>query len=179
MRTCARSGCNGAAVATLSYDRIALVAYLVDADDPESREPGDLCARHTAKLVLPRQWQLDDRRAGATPPATTTTTATETATEPTAEPVTPAKKLRVVKGAAAPAKPARAKKSRPAARQKWTAPEPSLFDSTSEPAAAVPAARDEPAPSEPVWMPRFADDGELESEVDDRTPLLRRAFGGH
>ena len=108
MRTCARSGCNGAAVATLSYDRIALVAYLVDADDPESREPGDLCARHTAKLVLPRQWQLDDRRAGAAPPATAATTTTE----PTAEPVTPAKKLRVVKGAAAPAKPARAKKSR-------------------------------------------------------------------
>src|SRR4051794_545939 len=67
MRICARSGCNSPATPTLSYDRIALVAYLVTADDPTARQPGDLCERHVARLVLPRQWQLDDRRAVSEP----------------------------------------------------------------------------------------------------------------
>jgi len=177
MRTCARSGCNSPAVATLSYDRIALIAYLVDAGDPSAREPGDLCERHTAKLVIPRQWELDDRRASAAPPAPETAPGGAAATDAAAK---PAKKLRVVKGdgAGTKPKPERAKKPRTAARAKWTAPEPSLFDSTAEPVAPVPVARDD-AETEPVWMPRFtADEGELEGVLDAKTPLLRRAFGG-
>jgi hypothetical protein len=161
MRICARSGCNSPATATLSYDRIALVAYLVDADDPTAREPGDLCERHVGRLVLPRQWQLDDRRAASAPAAASKSRA---------------KKLRVVRDESDTAKPApvatkpRPKRARAPKTQKWTQAEPSLFDSTAD-------APPRPVDAEPVWMPRFGPDTD-DDVLDAKTPLLRRAFGG-
>jgi hypothetical protein len=165
MRICARSGCNSPATATLSYDRIALVAYLVTANDPTTREPGDLCERHVARLVLPRQWELDDRRVTS-----------ESQAEP--KPAPRAKKLRVVPSeptAPAASKP-RPKRARTATKsQKWVGAGPSLFDST--PDAAPPRAVEDDVDVPPVWMPRFGP--ETDDEVlDAKTPLLRRAFGG-
>jgi hypothetical protein len=165
MRVCARSGCNSTATATLSYDRIALVAYLVTADDPTAREPGDLCERHVARLVLPRQWELDDRRAG---------------TQGAAKKPARAKKLRVVPSASEAATPrpaARPKRVRAAKPAKWNEVGPSLFDAPTE--AAAPTA---PAPT-PVddgghrYMPRFGPETD-DDVLDAKTPLLRRAFGG-
>jgi hypothetical protein len=171
MRICARSGCNSPAVATLSYDRIALIAYLVTAEDPTAREPGDLCERHVAKLVLPRQWQLDDRRAGAQPAP--------------AEP--PAKKLRVVRSDE-PAKPAarKATAERPKAKpkrartpkSKWVEVGPSLFDAPGTDTTAAPEATRDDTGEEPAWMPRFGPESDADEVLAAKTPLLRRAFGG-
>ncbi|HEX4493776.1 MAG TPA: DUF3499 family protein [Acidimicrobiia bacterium] len=165
MRICARSGCNSPATATLTYDRIALVAYLADADDPAAREPGDLCERHVARLVLPRQWQLDDRRAASTSAA---------ASKPRA------KKLRVVRDESQTAKSTpvatkpRPKRARATKAQKWTEVEPSLFDPPADSATAVTAAT---AAGDHLYMPRFGP--ETDDEVlEAKTPLLRRAFGG-
>jgi hypothetical protein len=178
MRVCARSGCNAPAAATLSYDRIALTAYLVTADDAAAREPGDLCERHVARLVLPRQWHLDDRR-------TTAASATDAV-----KPARPkrAKKLRVVPDAPAAEKPARTVSARSAAKRKWVEVGPSLFDASAEPAAAAaaaatPTAADTPVGAgdedHPAWMPRFGPDSEMDGVLDAKTPLLRRAFGSH
>jgi hypothetical protein len=177
MRVCARSGCNAPAAATLSYDRIALTAYLATADDTAPREPGDLCERHVAKLVLPRQWHLDDRRITAD--ATAVTDAVK-APRPKR-----AKKLRVVPDAPAPAKPERAVSTRSAAKRKWAEVGPSLFDATADAAtatsSAAPVTTDDAADddNDPAWMPRFGPDSEMEGVLDAKTPLLRRAFGSH
>jgi hypothetical protein len=193
MRTCARSGCSSPAVAILTYDREALIAYLSVADDPLARTPGDLCERHAGRLVLPRSWQLDDRRpprTGADPEPAPGEIATPgeiaapveitAADAPTTE--RPTKRLRAV--------PSRAR--RPTAprepRRKWAEVEPSLFDTpttdttaraATATAAAAPAAPEAVAEphGDPVWMPRFGPDNDLEDEVDASTPLLRRAFG--
>jgi Protein of unknown function (DUF3499) len=173
MRICARSGCNSPATATLSYDRIALVAYLVTADDPAAREPGDLCERHVGRLVLPRQWQLDDRRVPSAAHGA-----------PKAKAARP-KKLRVVPSAPETAEPApkpRPKRARAAKPAKWAEVGPSLFDAPAEPAAQPAAAletvdTDDAADTEPGWMPRFGPDTD-DDVLDAKTPLLRRAFGG-
>jgi Protein of unknown function (DUF3499) len=165
MRICARSGCNSPATATLTYDRIALVAYLATADDPAARQPGDLCERHVARLVLPREWQLDDRRGPTVREA-----------EPKRKPR--AKKLRVVPDGPDPAKPratAKPKRARAAKPAKWTEVGPSLFDTAAEPAPPIAAAAD--ADADPVWMPRFGPETD-DDVLDAKTPLLRRAFGG-
>ncbi len=166
-------------MAILTYDREALIAYLSVADDPLARTPGDLCERHAGRLVLPRSWQLDDRRpprpdAGSEPAAAEVAPPEATAGE------SPRKRLRAV--------PSRAR--RPATprepRRKWAAVEPSLFDSpATDTTAAAAGGAEAPVAAEavaepqadPVWMPRFGPDNDLEDEVDASTPLLRRAFG--
>jgi hypothetical protein len=177
MRTCARSGCSSPAVAILTYDREALIAYLSSVDDPASRAPGDLCARHLGRLVLPRSWQLDDRRERTAEP------------EVTRREPRPEKKLRAVPRAAVPrAKTPRTKtprtvtprpSRRAAPRPKWTEVGPSLFDAPAPDAVEPPAPHDPTAtPTSPAWMPRFGPDSELDGVLDAKTPLLRRAFGG-
>jgi hypothetical protein len=148
MRTCARSGCSSPAAAILTYDRTTQTAYLYTVDDPSSRAPGDLCERHLSRFVVPRGWQLIDRRAE--PPGVADREA----------------KPRVAKPRAV--KP-RVTKPRAVTPHKWAEVGPSLFDATAP-------ADSEPAPSEP-WMPRFGPDSELEGVLDAKTPLLRRAFG--
>jgi Protein of unknown function (DUF3499) len=172
MRICARSGCSSPAVAILTYDRDSQTAYLYSVDDPSTRTPGDLCERHLSRFVVPRSWHLDDRRDGAAPvdaahpeplravpePRATTTRATTT----------------------------RATTTRATTRRKWAAAEPSLFDAPATDAVAQRGdiadagapVTDEPAATEPVWMPRFGPDSELDGVLDAKTPLLRRAFGG-
>src|SRR6478752_4098776 len=65
MRICARSGCSSPAAAILTYDRATQTAYLYTVDDPDARSPGDLCERHLSRFVVPRSWQLVDRRVSA------------------------------------------------------------------------------------------------------------------
>ena len=152
MRICARSGCSSPAAAILTYDREAQIAYLSSVDDPSTRTPGDLCARHLARFVLPRSWHLDDRRdEQAVSPA------------PAPEPAVAPKRREKLRAVPSP-------ESRTTSRRKWAEVAPSLFD-TPEPEIAQDAA-------EPVWMPRFGPDSELDDVLDAKTPLLRRAFGG-
>jgi hypothetical protein len=61
-RTCARSGCNGVATATLTYDyqgQFAWLDRLLPEADPMTH---DLCDPHADGLSVPRGWQLEDRR---------------------------------------------------------------------------------------------------------------------
>jgi Protein of unknown function (DUF3499) len=158
MRVCARSDCSSPAAAILTYDRVAQTAYLFAVDDPTTRSPGDLCERHLQRLVLPRSWCLDDRR----------------------EPVARAGSA-LARTPRSTAKTARAKAGR-----KWAEVGPSLFDAPASEdateAASVSAmtavSSDEPESTEPVWMPHFGPDTELDDVLDAQTPLLRRAFGG-
>jgi hypothetical protein len=181
MRTCVRSGCNSPAAAILTYDREAQTAYLYAVDDPSTRTPGDLCDRHVGRLVLPRSWQLDDRRERAVEP------------EPAPAEVAPPKAKRPKKLRAVPTAAPRTAAPRRPSRQKWAAVGSSLFDAAASeggatrggvaaPVAAgvsdVSDTSDDAATTEPVWMPRFGPDSELEGVLDAKTPLLRRAFGG-
>jgi hypothetical protein len=162
MRVCARSDCSAPAAAILTYDRVAQTAYLFAVDDPTTRSPGDLCERHLRRLVLPRSWSLDDRREH-TVEAGTVHARTPRSTS---------------------------KAARTNAGRKWAEVGPSLFDSPAAAHARQVAAvaaitpitaveRDEgEASTEPAWMPHFGPDTELDGVLDDRTPLLRRAFGG-
>jgi hypothetical protein len=64
-RLCARPGCGTPAVATLRFHSTQREGFLVDLDDSSARVQGDLCTRHAESLVLPRGWELHDRRADA------------------------------------------------------------------------------------------------------------------
>src|SRR5258708_1391115 len=133
MRICARSGCSSPAAAILTYDRTTQTAYLSPIDDPSTRTPGDLCERHLRRFVVPRSWQLVDRRVAAP--------AAEVAPAPRAA------KPRV-------AKPRVATAHAPAKR-KWAEAGPSLFEAPASDAAA-------PDANDAAWMPRFGPDSELE-----------------
>jgi hypothetical protein len=154
MRICARSGCSSPAAAVLTYDRTTQTAYLSSVDDPSIRTPGDLCERHLNRFVLPRAWTLVDRRDDGA--------------------------LRSEPLRAVPVATPRVAATRRPATRKWVEAGPSLFDSTASDAAAASAIPGvvEAEPAEPVWMPRFGSDAELEGVLDAKTPLLRRAFGG-
>ena len=87
---------------------------------------------------------------------------------------------RRVGAVAPPAATAKARETdRAPTRRKWAAAGPSLFDvPVSDAVATAVPVTPEPAPSDPVWMPRFGPDSELDDVLDAKTPLLRRAFGG-
>ncbi len=69
-RRCARFGCNATATATFTFDSRAQIVFLDTPADGGARA-GELCGRHAAALQPPRGWQLEDRRSGAAPIATT------------------------------------------------------------------------------------------------------------
>ena len=176
MRPCARSGCSSPAVAILTYDREALIGYLVDADDASTRTPGDLCERHVGRLVLPRDWTLDDRRATKGLEADASEPASEAA--PVAKPRRV--KLRSVPTATSTTPGAKQKAPRAPARRKWAEVEPSLFDAPT-PEAPTPveaAVAAEPDDDDARYMPRFGPESDLDEVLDAKTPMLRRAFGG-
>ena len=171
MRVCARSDCSAPAAAILTYDRVRRRPTCIPSTIA-TRTPGDLCERHLRRLVLPRSWCLDDRRDTATqidtsvakpPPARKPVRARKPARKSPSE-----KKLRAVPAVPAP-------------RRKWAEAGPSLFDTADvaeiEEIDEPPGAPDADA-AEPVWMPRFGPDTELEEVIDANTPLLRHAFGG-
>jgi Protein of unknown function (DUF3499) len=160
MRICARSGCSSPAAAILTYDREAQIAYLYSVDDPSTRTPGDLCARHLARFVLPRHWQLDDRRDESGE------------VEPDAAPVPATKRRERLRAVPNP-------DAGTSSRRKWTEVVPSLFDApVNETVANTATDIEADEPTGPVWMPRFGPDSELDGVLDAKTPLLKRAFGG-
>lgn len=58
VRRCTRSGCSGAAVATLTYayaDLTAVVGPLASFAEPHSY---DLCEEHAERLTVPRGWEV-------------------------------------------------------------------------------------------------------------------------
>ena len=58
VRLCSRSGCDNAAVATLTYayaDSTAVVGPLATYSEPHSY---DLCEEHALKLTVPRGWEV-------------------------------------------------------------------------------------------------------------------------
>jgi len=61
-RTCARPGCNGAAVATLTYDYANRTAWVERLSHEPHPMTHDLCARHADGLSVPQGWHLEDRR---------------------------------------------------------------------------------------------------------------------
>ncbi|MST34544.1 DUF3499 family protein [Acidimicrobiaceae bacterium USS-CC1] len=67
--SCARPGCQGSAVAWLTYDYGAQQVWLDDRPGPAGDQWG-LCQGHAARLRVPRGWSQVDRRAGAIPPGT-------------------------------------------------------------------------------------------------------------
>lgn len=61
MRGCARPGCSGTAVATLTYDYATRTAWI----DPPGEAPLGawyICALHADGLTVPVGWGLHDRR---------------------------------------------------------------------------------------------------------------------
>src|SRR5579883_2278544 len=66
VRTCTRTGCGRAAVATLTYayaDLTAVVGPLASFSEPHSY---DLCEEHALRLTVPRGWEVL-RHAGEFP----------------------------------------------------------------------------------------------------------------
>jgi Protein of unknown function (DUF3499) len=58
VRTCSKTGCGGAAVATLTYayaDSTAVVGPLATFAEPHSY---DLCEQHAVRLTVPRGWEV-------------------------------------------------------------------------------------------------------------------------
>lgn len=61
-RRCARPLCRGEASATLTYD-YADASVRIDPASPTGHPMDhDLCADHADRLVVPRGWELEDRR---------------------------------------------------------------------------------------------------------------------
>ncbi|HET9071135.1 MAG TPA: DUF3499 family protein [Acidimicrobiales bacterium] len=67
--SCARPGCQGSAVAWLTYDYGAQQVWLDDRPGPAGDQWG-LCQGHAARLRVPRGWSQVDRRTGAGPSGT-------------------------------------------------------------------------------------------------------------
>ncbi|TCP49235.1 uncharacterized protein DUF3499 [Tamaricihabitans halophyticus] len=58
VRKCSRTGCQNAAVATLTYayaDSTAVVGPLATSSEPHSY---DLCAQHAGRLTVPKGWEV-------------------------------------------------------------------------------------------------------------------------
>jgi hypothetical protein len=163
-------------------------AWLVDLEESAARTQGDLCRRHAAALVLPRGWELHDER----------TTGPRLVEATVVEPAAPARRVRVRRRAARSepdAEPDQLPGFAPVVVQDEAEVEPAPeLEPEAEPEAeaepeteqvADPADDDEHAAGSRAVPAQFGtnDDGD-EEEVDDalntildaRTPLLRRAF---
>lgn len=71
MRRCARPGCPNRAVATLSYDYAAQVAWIEPLHTEAHPMVHDLCLAHADRLTPPRGWVRRDLRLEGTPFAST------------------------------------------------------------------------------------------------------------
>ena len=63
---CARPGCQGEAVAWLTYDYAGQRVWLDGEPGLEDGDQWGLCAAHAGRLSSPRGWTLIDRRLGQT-----------------------------------------------------------------------------------------------------------------
>lgn len=66
-KRCARPGCGGASIATLTYHYASRTVWL-DGAGVNTDAGWGLCATHAETLKVPVGWQLDDRRAAYTRP---------------------------------------------------------------------------------------------------------------
>ena len=154
-RTCARAGCNAPAVATLRFEPTERLAWLAELDESAARTQGDLCQRHAAALVLPRGWKLHDERVLLVEPAPGVGAQLP---EPAGEVADPIEQED---------EPVAPEYEAPAAVE----PEPPVA-ANGNATHTVPAqfgATDDDAIDEAVTE-------ELDTILDARTPLLRRAF---
>lgn len=76
-RLCVRPGCDRGAAARLTYDPVGCQVWLDDLGERIGRDT-EICMLHAQRLVVPRGWQLSDRREDQ--PAEATTTAATAAT---------------------------------------------------------------------------------------------------
>lgn len=68
LRQCSKTGCQGAAVATLTYvyaDQTAVLGPLATFAEPHTY---DLCATHAERLTVPRGWEVVRLPIDPTPP---------------------------------------------------------------------------------------------------------------
>jgi len=154
-RICARAGCNAPAVATLRFEPTERLAWIAELDESAARTQGDLCQRHAAALVLPRGWELHDERDLLVEAATDVG---EQLPEPAVEVADPIEQED---------EPAAPEDEGPAEVE----PEPARV-ANGNATRTVPAqfgATDDEAVDEAVTE-------DLDTILDARTPLLRRAF---
>lgn len=62
-RACSKPGCGWPAVATLGFDYEARTAWVGDLSAVEDPSAYDLCAVHSSRFKVPRDWSFTDSRA--------------------------------------------------------------------------------------------------------------------
>lgn len=62
-RACSKPGCGWPAVATLGFDYEARTAWVGDLSAVEDPSAYDLCAVHSGRFKVPRDWSFTDSRA--------------------------------------------------------------------------------------------------------------------
>lgn len=67
-RLCTRPGCGAPAAAALTFQYNLRVLWIDDLGQPEPHSI-DLCTRHADRMLPPRGWTGEDRRASARRPA--------------------------------------------------------------------------------------------------------------
>jgi hypothetical protein len=75
-RLCVRPGCDRGAAARLTYDPVGCQVWLDDLGERIGRDT-EICMLHAQRLVVPRGWQLSDRREDQPAEATTTAATAE------------------------------------------------------------------------------------------------------
>ena len=155
---CSRIGCDLPAVASVSFDAVNQLAWLDTV--VEARGAGFLCPGHVERLTAPRGWSLLDRRSPEAKlfvaPAATPTTAPES------------RAARAPKRARAP----RARHPKSAVAEATPAAARGAATRAADDDLELPF--DDPPAMPTAWSPRNLP--ALDEEIDDRTPLLARAF---
>lgn len=159
--SCSRIGCDSVAVASFSFDALNQLAWLDTV--VEARGAGFLCQHHAERLTPPLGWSLLDRRSPE--PKLFVAPAARSAAPTAAKPERAPKRTRASR--------ARHPKNPPAGDQEThglPAPEPAAGAATVGDELPF----DDPPPMPTVWSPRNLP--ALDEDIDDRTPLLARAF---
>jgi hypothetical protein len=157
--TCSRIGCDAVAVASFSFDALNQLAWLDTV--VEARGAGFLCQVHAERLTPPRGWSLLDRRS----PEPKLFVAPEVIPDSSDG----SKRERAPKRGRASR--ARHAKGAPASE---VADAPGANPATGQPSAEPELPFDAPPPMPTTWSPRNLP--ALDEDIDDRTPLLARAF---
>jgi hypothetical protein len=134
---------------TFSFDATNCVVWLDTIAEGGAPRAGDLCTRHADGMSPPRGWDRVDRR----PPRPAPKPYPERQPGPRVD----------ASAAATSAPPARKPRS---TRRRTPRPDQPRTDHTHN-----------GQPSEPAWLPRFANEDDLDGVLDVSTPLLSRAFG--
>jgi hypothetical protein len=163
--TCSRIGCDAPAVASFSFDALNQLAWLDTV--VEARGAGFLCQVHAERLTPPRGWSLLDRRSPEpklfVAPEVIPEASAGSRREPKRESKRDPKRSRAVRAR-------HAKSAAAADAAESPAPPSTTKRSSDEPELPF----DAPPPPPATWSPRNLP--ALDEDIDDRTPLLARAF---